>query len=138
MKISERKLRRLVKETILESLDPNEPTSIGGRFAPHAKSHLTDYIPGSGYVKGAMDLASTAKGALADRSIADAHQGKEIAGFSRACRQFEQKIRETHKSTGHVDVAHIFNSLLRENGVTRYYVYEDSMDHAGEFEAIDI
>ena len=137
MNISEEKLRRIIRETILEASNPNEPTSLGGRLAPKAIDKALSYIPGSSYVKDAADTARTFRDARSDREIADSNTDLEFAGFKRACRDFESRVRESHRSGQNVDLVNIFNTLLVEYGVSRYHLVDDSQYHAGEFEAFE-
>ena len=136
MKISEKRLRKIIRETIAEAQDPNVATGFGQIIRDKAKAGIKDQImgniPGLGQ---AVDVASSARRAMADKDIASSYEGKEIAGFKRACRSFESRVREVHKRGEMVDVVEIFNELLRENGVNRYKVYDDDMSYAGEFEA---
>ena len=133
MKISEKRLRKIIRETITEAQDPNAATGIGRFLRNKAEDAVGDQlVPG---LKQAANAVSSFRNIRTDKDIASSYEGKEIAGFKRACRAFESRYREVHRRGELVDVVEIFNSLLNEYGVYRYKLYDDDMSYAGEFEA---
>jgi hypothetical protein len=142
MKITERQLRTTIRQILEASKDPNMPTSIGGRLMPQAADSAMDYaashLPGASAVKSAYNAAQTARDAMTDSDLSKKYKGQQIPGFFRACREFEPEIRNIHRSENFIDVAHMFNEILKRNGVTRYYLVTDDPNHAGEFAPADV
>ena len=134
MKITEKELRSIIRETIAEAGDPNAQTGIGSIIGREIKDQVAGQVPGLNYL-------SKAKNLYADRKAGSTHFN-QVLGFRRACEKFVDEYRNKAIKGEHIDVTKIFNRLLKSCGVTMYELkdvqsHDESEHHAGEFSAID-
>ena len=134
MKITEKELRSIIRETIAEAGDPNEPTGIGPLFVDTLKDQVAGQVPGLSYLNKAKNL-------YADRKVGSTHFS-QVLGFRRACEKFVNDYRNKSIKGEHIDVTKMFNELLKAERVTMYELkdvqsHDESEHHAGEFSAID-
>lgn len=139
MRITEKQLRKTIRQVIKEAgEDPNMSTGIGQRLMPHVKDQAIGYVPGASAVKSAYDAGMTTWNALTDQEISKKYPDAQIAGFIRACRDLPDALRSAHSRGDHLSIELVFNELLQQKGVDRYYVVDDDPNRAGEFPAADV
>jgi hypothetical protein len=138
MKITESQLRKTIRQVIREAgEDPNMSTGLAQRLAPHIKDQALGYVPGASTVKSVYDAGVTTWNSLTDQEISKKYPDDQIAGFIRACKSLPEALRDHHGRGDHVSIEYIFNELLQQKGVNRYYIVDDDHNRAGEFPSIE-
>jgi hypothetical protein len=138
MRITEKQLRKTIRQVIKEAgEDPNMSTGIAQRLSPHLKDQALGYIPGASTAKSVYDAGVTTWNTLTDQEISKKYPDAQIAGFIRACRDLPSALRSLHNRGDHLSIELVFNDLLQQKDVSRYYIVDDDPNRAGEFAPVE-
>jgi hypothetical protein len=140
MKISEKKLRKIIRQVILEAKDPNDPeyfSSLGRKGLDLAKDAFLDAVPFGNTAQTVYDVSKKAFGLKRQHSKSKTQQ--ELYGFIRACEKTIDALQnDSHNDSIAEDIiVKYFNKFLKEEGVKNYSLHREIGTEAGMHSALD-
>jgi len=136
MRITEKKLRKLIRQTILEAADPNDPER-GKRIFDTFKNVASGAIPYADQIGAALEIGKGAFGMYGQSK--KAKMQNELYGFVRACEKAAKELSMPSKSDMISEdlILKYFNKCLQEEGVLNYTLKREIGTEAGLHTALD-
>ena len=136
MKITEKKLRKLIRQTILEAADPNDPER-GKRIFDTFKNVASGAIPYADQIGAALEIGKGAFGMYGQSK--KAKMQNELYGFVRACEKAAKELSMPSKSDMISEdlILKYFNKCLEGENIENYRLIRKIPSEVGIHPAVD-